>query len=275
MGVMHQLPEIVRTSYLPLLHIAKDYQPQAIYVECVPPEDEKSWEVICEKATGEMFDFWQIHNDLQAVGQSLPTKFDKNDYGRAVGFFQHKGDYANTIYYLYKINGTPKRAMGDEFYDLSLPLAVEMGIDSIRSFDCRIFDKDYYAAIKRATSEWSSNGNGEVYAKLFRKDYNASVLPAMFGNYGRYSNSRKALQRAHDINAFGFAVTRTQAVQDVEHFWKLRNEAMAGNIGRQIEQNSALRSIVFVGCGHVVGICRELKEKYPTLTVKMIDDLKN
>lgn len=270
-GVMHQLPEIVRTSYLPLLQIAKDYAPQEIYVECVPPSDRKSWDIIAEKIGGEMSDFWTIHNNLQQVGAGMPIAFDPKDLGRAVGYFQHKGDYANTIYYLYKINGTPKRALGDEFYDLSLPLAAAMGIDSLRSFDCRIYDKQYYAAIARATANWSQNGNAAAYNKLFKKDYNESVLPAMFGTYGRHSNSAKALQRAHDLNSFGFAVTGDEAVCEVNLIWAKRNEAMAQKIGEQVEASSATRSIVFVGCGHVVGINRALKKMFGQIVVKTID----
>lgn len=272
-GTNHSLPEVVRTSYGSLLRIAKKYKPQAIYVESIPASDTRSWDLVSEKE-GEMADFWQTHLTAKQLRSALSASFNPADFGRAIGYFQYIGDYANAAYYHYRISGASKRALGNEFDDLVFPLAVALGVDSLCSFDIRTLNKPYQQAVARATAEWASNGNAEAYTLLFEKDYKRSILPAMFGTFGRQANTDAALERAHSLSSFGFAVARTEAVDDVAAAWGRRNEVMASRIGKQIESGAALRSVVFVGCQHVVGIAAALEANFPSILVKTVDRLK-
>lgn len=47
---------------------------------------------------------------------------------------------------------------------------------------------------------------------------------------------------------------------------------MAKNIATQVIENNHTRNIVIVGASHVVGLEKELKEKYPNLKVKLMND---
>ena len=127
----------------------------------------------------------------------------------------------------------------------------------------------YHKAWKKCAREGKSNGNNAANQKLYKKDYNSAVIPAIFRGLGKHTNKRKSVNRLHTMSSFNYVVQDTEGCQEGRRFWKERNERMADNIAAQIIKSNNERNIVIVGAAHIVGLEKALKDKYPNLKVKL------
>ena len=130
-------------------------------------------------------------------------------------------------------------------------------------------NKEYHAAWNKCGKEGKSNGNNTVVSKLNKKSYNSAMLPAILRGLGKHTNKRKSIERLHTMSSFSYVLEDTPGCKEGRQYWNERNERMAKNIATQILATNNERNIVIVGAAHIVGLEKELKEKYPNLKVKL------
>lgn len=271
-GTINDTPEIARGSYLSLYKIALDFAPTAIYVQYVDPSDEVSWQRIVERG-GPMADFWNSSLLMRSNSAECPVELTIDNALTAITYFEYHGQYVNAAYYDYLLFKRPKKAVGNELVDVAFRVAAQLGIQRLESIDYRGDQNAYNLALSEAISQWSTDGNGEAYARLFRSDYMASIAPAMFGNYARHANSSKALRRAHLMNSFEFAPVKSPSVIAIGELWQHHNNQIAINIGTKATEGSSERIVVLLNCTHIWGVYLALREQFPDLKISTIENL--
>lgn len=284
MGTMHTVPKIVKKSYKPMLRYAKKYDPQAIYVESPMANDNDSWEYLKKGWSKGYQRFYQLSDSLQKSFDFNTEKFnaiiDKNhsemtqeELGYLINSFIYKRDNGNYEYYSYikkyGIKGS-KKPTRHEDGDLTYKLALKQGHKLVFNMDDQRTNGEYHSAWNKCVNEGRNNGNNTANSKLYKKDYNSAIIPAVFRGLGRHTNKRKSINRLHTMSSFSYVLEDTEGCQEGRRYWNERNSRMADNIAQQIMQSDNERNIVIVGAAHIAGLEKELKEKYPNLKVKLI-----
>ena len=284
-GTMHTIPKIVKNNYKPLLKIAIKYNPEAIYVERPRARDSISWEYLKDGWSQSYKQFYKLSDSLNNNFQYRASKLNQllekemvnltgSELDYLIKSFGYLRDYANYALYTYlKKYGVAgsRKPTRNENGDLTAKLAIELGIKKLKSMDDQQTNKAYHEAWKRCAKEGRKNGDNDIKKKLYKQDYNRAIVPALFRRLGRYTNKQKSLERLHKLSSFTYVTNHTKSCSLAEKYWKERNERMANNIGDQIMNGTKKRNIVIVGASHIVGIHHELKENYPGLNVKLIN----
>lgn len=285
-GASHTVPKIVKHSYGPVLKMAKKYDPQAIYVENPRPEDNESWEYLKDGWSNYYKKFYFLSDSLQKstykfnqerFTRLMNKKFEElsqTDLNTLINDFGYKRDISNHGFYIsIKRHGLegPNEPTRNEFGDVTYKLAIAQGIRKIRPMDDQRTNGQYHTAWQQCSQEGIDNGNNEINQKLYKKLYNASILPGILGRLGFHVNKRKSLQNLHNMSSFGYAKIKTPGCIDGERYWTERNERMANNIASQVLASDNTRNIVIVGAAHVIGLEKILKENYPMLKITLVD----
>ncbi|MDN3596090.1 DUF5694 domain-containing protein [Zunongwangia endophytica] len=286
-GTMHKVPKIVRHSYKPLLKRAVKYQPEAIYVETPHPNDSISWEYLKDGWSNSYKEFYSLSDSLQKHYNFDQYRFQqllKKDFNALtpknlqsiITSFAYLRDYANYDFYSYiqqyGIKGSSKPTRHEDG-DLTAKLALQLNIKKLQSMDDQQTNKEYHQAWQNCAKDGGENGDNEINRKLNKKHYNKAIVPALFGRLGFYVNKRKSLKRLDQLASFSYVKNQTESCLEGLNFWNRRNHNMAQNIGSQIVENSATRSVVIVGAAHIYRIEKELKANFPEITVLLLNDL--
>ena len=187
-----------------------------------------------------------------------------------INTFAHQRDNANHEFYNYiKKHGVigSNKPTGHEDGDLTFKLALSKNIKRLKSMDDQQTNGQYHEAWFKCSKEGVSNGNNAIVSTLNKKAYNSSMLPAVFRGLGNHTNKRKSLERLHKMSSFTYAKVKTEGCTEGDRYWNERNSRMAKNIAEQVLASDAERNIVIVGASHVIGLEKELKEKYPDLKI--------
>ena len=283
MGTMHTVPKIVKKSYQPMLRYAKKYNPQAIYVESPMADDSQSWEYLKAGWSKGYQKFFKMSDSLQQSFDFDTAKFDQilsknhsqmtqDDLSYLINSFIYKRDNGNYEYYSYirkhGLEGATKPTRHEDG-DLTYKLALKQGHKLVFNMDDQRTNGEYHDAWRKCVKEGKSNGNNLANNKLYKKDYNSAVIPAVFRALGRHTNKRKSVNRLHTMSSFSYVLEDTPGCQEGRRYWNERNSRMADNIAQQIMQSNNERNIVIVGAAHIVGLEEALKAKYPNLKVKL------
>lgn len=285
-GTMHTVPKIVKKSYKPLLRRAIKYKPDAIYVESPRPNDDKSWEYLKNGWSDNYVKFYSLSDSLKKNfdydHKKLNTLLKKNfhelsndDLELIINSFGYLRDNANYEFYRYLkkygVNGSEKPTRHEDG-DLTAKLAIELNIKKLKSMDDQQTNQQYHDAWEQCAKDGRINGDNEINKKLNKKDYTSAIIPALFGALGMHVNKRKSLMRLHKSASFTYVKTKTSYCLLGERYWNERNERMAKNIGDQIISNSELKSVVIVGASHIIGLEKMLKQNYPQIKVKLLNE---
>ena len=283
MGTMHTVPKIVKNSYKPMLRYAAKYNPQAIYVENPMANDDKSWEYLKDGWSRGYKAFYYLSDSLKKSFDFNEQKFNtilakkhaemtNDDLTYLINSFGYKRDIGNHSLYSYiqkhGVKGS-KKPTRHENGDLTAKLALKLGHKMVYNMDDQRTNGEYHTAWNKCAKEGVKNGNNAANQKLVKKDYNSAVFPAIFRGLGRHTNTRKSIERLHNMASFKYIVEDTPGCKEGRKYFNQRDHRMAKNIATQILASNNERNIVIVGAAHVVGLERELKENYPNLKVKL------
>lgn len=285
-GTMHTVPKIVKHSYKPMLRRAKKYNPTSIYVESPRGSDTLSWEYLKNGWSKGYQAFYRLSDSIRQVftpdtekfNQILAKPFDQmssNDFDFMISTFLYERDNANHEFYSYiKKHGHKgsKKPTRHEDGDLTFKLALALNQKLLKSMDDQQTNGLYHDAWDKCAIEGGSNGNNAISQKLYKKDYNSAVLPAIFRGLGKHTNKRKSLERLHKMSSFTYVKVKTKGCSEGERYWNERNFRMAKNIAEQVRASDSKRNIVIVGAAHVIGLEKALKDHYPDIKVVLADE---
>jgi len=278
-GTMHEVPNIVKHAYKPLLKIAKEYQPDAIYVERQRPNDslslinyESSYFIPLSDSIAKTFTDDAIrYKKLQKT--SLKNMI-KEDFIFLSNHYAVQRDKANYLFYRYLIKygiAGSRKPLRNENFDLTAPLAITMDINYIYSMDHQHETQAYTKFSGDCVQDSKKDGQIKLLTKHNKRDYRKHILPGLFGNLGIYSNRIETIKRYEVSNRFTFRETPCESCEAAKEIWDRRNKGMAYNIGSQVLENNQTKAIVIVGAGHVLGIKSELEKQFPNIKVRIID----
>ena len=276
-GTMHTVPTIVKNCYKPLLNIAVKYEPEAVYVEDIHPNDTLSMHShtpeFLEKSDSLNQEYQIDEKDFIEIKDKSLADLTQNDFRLLSQAYLLKRDRANYLYYkylsLYGIGGAEK-ALRNENDDLTFKLAAQMGITYLFPIDDHQSDKEYYQAWDNAIREAEKNGDIKILKKLIKVNKRGQVAASLLGKLGKYTNSQKVLNRYDLTNSFRF-VHHSNAYSDlVEEYWEQRNQRMAQNIAAFIMTNPYKKNVLIVGAGHVISLSNALKTICPSLKVILL-----
>ncbi|WP_435414939.1 hypothetical protein [Polaribacter aestuariivivens] len=284
-GSMHTVPKIVKKSYKPMLKFAKKYNPEAIYVESPMANDTKSWEYLQNGWSKNYQKFYQLSDSLKTSFDFDESKFNnlsKKDFNTltkdevkylitASAYKRDNGNYELYQYLLkYGLDGA-KKPTRHEDGDLTYKLALSKNLRVI-NMDDQQTNKEFHTAWNKCIKEGRENGNNTANTKLYKKNYNSSILPAIFRHLGKHTNKRKSLNQLHEMASFRYVVNDTEGCKEGRKYWDERNMRMANNIANQVLSSNKIRNIVIVGASHVIGLEKELKQNYPNLKVILMNE---
>jgi len=277
LGTMHAVPPIVKHSYKPLLKIAKKYRPEAVYMERIMPEDTLSQKVYS-------LSFMRLSDSLKTIfhpeekriaelrNKSL-NSYSAEDYDYMAKWFAIHRDNANYRYYnyllKYGLKGS-KKSLRNEDEDLTYKLAGYLNMPAVFSMDDQQTNPQYYKAWNGCMKEGRTNGDNDLNKKLNKKNDNGNIIPAVLGRLGKHTNKPSTLKRFHLLNSFRYVQNPCDACSMATKYWDERNTRMATNIGEQVRRSTAVRSIVIVGAGHLIGLKEVLQARYPDMVVKLL-----
>ena len=273
-GTMHTVPTIVKNCYKPLLNYAVKYGPEAIYVECIHPNDTLSINVHTPKFSEKSVSLKEVYqideNYFIKIKEKRLADLTENDFNYLSQAYLLKKDRANYLYYkylsLYGFGGA-KKPLRNEHDDLTFKLAAQMGITYLFPIDDHQSDKEYYKAWDNAIKESEKNGDIKILKNLIKKIKRGQVTASLQGKLGKYTNSSKVLNSYYLTNSFRF-VNHSNAYYDlVEEYWEQRNQRMAQNIATYIMTNPYKKNVLIVGAGHVISLSNALKTICPSLKV--------
>lgn len=286
MGTMHVVPKIVKKSYKPMLRRAKKYNPQAIYVESPMANDSISWNYLKKGWSKGYKRFYKLSDSLQKSFDFNQNKFERilkkkhsemnqEDLNYLVKSFLYKRDNGNYEYYSYiRKHGMKgaKKPTRHEDGDLTYKLALAQGHKLVYNMDDQQTNSEYHTAWSKCSKEGVSNGNNVMISKLNKKAYSSAKIPAIFRGLGKHTNKRESLKRLHTMSSFGYVLENTNGCKEGRKYWNERNQRMAKNIATQVLASNNDRNVVIVGASHVIGLEKELKEKYPNLKITLLND---
>lgn len=276
-GTMHQVPKIVGRSYRPLLKRAIAYDPQAIYVESPPAWDTLSLENTYPGFVAKMDSLRDtLVLDRAQVKRALCrplNQMTREDFKLLNHYFLTHLDRANAAYYRYLyeygLAGSP-RPTREEDGDLTAKLAIHLGLKSLRSMDNQWYRDEYHRAWAACSQADRQDGEIVHLKKLIKGLGRSQVFAALGRRLGLYTNSEKTTTQYHIINSFRYRETACAPCTEGMELWDARNLQMAHNIGRQVNANPEVRSVVIVGAGHVVGLEEALQREYPEIRVRLL-----
>lgn len=283
-GTMHTIPKIVKHNYKPMLKKAYKYKPEAIYVESPMPDDSISWSYLKNGWSRGYQRFYKLSDSLKNTFDFDVSKFEsilqkdhadmtQSDLSYLITSFAYKRDNGNYEFYSYikkyGVKGA-RRPTRHEDGDLTYKLALKLGLKQVVNMDDQRTNKEYHEGWQNCINEGRSNGNNEIINRLNKKDYNRSILPALFRRLGKHANKRKNLNLIHKLNSFRCVKMDTPGCVDARQYWDERNKRMADNIATQVIASGKKRNIVIVGAGHIIGLEEELKNNYPELQVRLM-----
>lgn len=284
-GTMHTVPKIVKKSYKPMLRFAKKYNPEAIYVESPMANDTISWNYLKEGWSKNYQKFYKLADSLQTSFNFNQSKFealsnknlkdlntDEIDY--LINCYSYKRDNGNFELYSYLkkhgIKGS-KKPTRHEDGDLTYKLALDKNLRVI-NMDDQQTNKEYHNGWSKCSKEGRKNGNNTANSKLYKKNYNSSMLPAIFRRLGKHTNKRKSLNQLHNMASFSYVLEDTKGCTEGRKYWNERNMRMVQNIGTQVLKSGKTKNLVIVGASHVIGLEKELKANYPNLKVILMNE---
>lgn len=285
-GTMHTVPKIVKNSYKPMLKFAKKYKPQAIYVESPMANDTISWEYLKNGWSKGYQNFYHLADSLQKNFNFNEAKFNTirhkhfatmndADLDYLIKSFAYQRDNGNNEMYTYikkyGVKGS-KKPTRHEDGDLSFKLALAMNNKKVINIDDQQTNKEYHLAWSKCRKEGTKNGNNAANSKLYKKNYNSAILPAIFGNLGKHTNKRKSLQQLHDMASFSYVIKDTDGCKEGRKYFDERNMRIAKNIANKVIASNKIRNIVIIGAAHVIGLEKELKTNYPNLKVTLMNE---
>ena len=284
-GTMHTVPKIVKNSYKPMLRFAKKYNPEAIYVESPMANDTISWEYLKTGWSKGYQRFYKKSDSIKKVFNFNQNKFKTLERKKYNDLSQNEIDYLVKSYlynrdngnyelftYLkrYGINGA-KKPTRHEDGDLTYKLALYQNLKVI-NMDDQQTNREYHTAWRKCSKEGRANGNNTANSKLYQKNYNSAILPAIFRGLGKHTNKPKSLQQLHDMASFSYVLEDTEGCKEGRKYFDQRNMRITKNIATQVIQSNKQRNIVLIGAAHVVGLQKEFKEKYPNLKVILMNE---
>ena len=285
-GTMHTVPKIVKHSYKPMLKLAKKYNPEAIYVESPMANDSISWEYLKKGWSKGYRKFYKLSDSLQKNFNFNQLKFDAiikksfikmntSDLDYLVTSFAYKRDNGNYGFYKYikkyGIKGS-KKPLRHEDEDLSYKLALSKNQKMIHNIDDQQTNKEYHNAWSKCSKEGRKNGNNKANSKLYKKNYNSAIIPAIFRRLGKHTNKPKSLQQLNDMASFSYVIKDTEGCKEGRKYFNQRNMRITKNIANKVTKLGKQRNIVIIGAAHVVGLQKEFKENYPNLKVILMNE---
>ena len=278
-GTMHEVPSIVSHSYRPLLKYAKNYQPEAIYTEDIPPKDTLSLMNFTPKFLSIADSLLRTETiDEEHFGdlkKKRLSELSSDDYAFLAKTYLMKRDRANYSYYNYLkeygIAGS-KKPLRNENGDLIIPLAIAMGISELIPVDDHQKEKEYQRAWNKSMKFIGETGDDAVLSQLYKRDSRKRVWPALWGKLGKYTNKLETLHRYYLINSCRYVGRQNESTDAVRELWDGRNRRIAENLAAQIKVNPFRRNILIIGAGHVISVKEMLKQIYPELQVKLMCD---
>lgn len=278
-GTMHTVPKLVKKSYQPLLEYSKEYNPEAIYVEYVMPNDTVSIIYDTPEFVAKSDSVKRVFNVDTARFEKLMVTdlnhFTQEDFEFMANTYLVKRDNSNYTYFMYisnyGINGSLK-PLRHENGDLTAKLAIGLNLKYLHSMDDQQTNEAYHTAWKQCNSDGVDNGDNEINQDLGKQQYKSALLPALTGRFGKHTNKMESLNRLHLLSSFRYVKYPTTACYNATKYWDERNYRMAVNIAKQVKQESNKKNIVIVGAAHVVGLKEALNEYYPELKVKLMHD---
>ncbi|MDD7914015.1 DUF5694 domain-containing protein [Polaribacter ponticola] len=285
-GTMHTVPKIVKNSYKPMLRFAKNYKPEAIFVEAPMAKDSISWEYLKNGWSKGYQNFYKKSSSLQNSFNFNESKFNRiinkhfkdmndEDLKYLIKSFIYKRDNGNFELYSYlKKHGIKgaKKATRHEDGDLTYKLALFMNHKRVINIDDQQTNKEYHNAWDKCRKEGTKNGNNLANSKLYKKNYNGAIFPAIFRGLGKHTNKRKSLQQLHDMASFSYVVKKTKGCNDGKKYFDERNMRITKNIAQHIVNSKKHRNVVIIGAAHVIGLEKEFKENYPSLKVILMNE---
>lgn len=284
-GTMHEVPKIVKKSYKPMLRFAKKYNPEKIFVESPMANDSVSWNYLKNGWSKSYQKFYQLSDSLQKNFNFDTEKFDKISNKRcsrltkkeieylinSYGYKRDNGNYGFMKYlHNYGIKGA-KKATRNEDGDVTYKLALHQNL-KVTNMDDQQTNKAYHTAWGKCGKEGTKNGNNAANSAMYKKNYNSSILPALFRGLAKHTNKRKSLNQLHTMASFSYVLEDTEGCKEGRKYWNERNMRMAKNIASQVLEGGTTRNIVLVGASHVIGLEKELKENYPNLKVILMNE---
>ena len=278
-GTMHEVPSIVSRSYRPLLKYAKYYKPEAIYTEDIRPDDTLSLKNFTPKFQSIADSLFQVEGIDEERFLELKKKrlseLNLDDYSFLAQTYLKKRDRANYSYYNYlKTYGMAgsKKALRNENGDLTIPLAIAIGITELIPVDDHKAEKEYQRAWNKSLKAIRGTDDDIVLTKLFKRDRHKRVWPALCGKLGKYTNKPETLNRYYLINSCRYVSNQNESTDAVRQLWDGRNRRIAENLAEQIKMRPCSRNILIIGAGHVISVKEMLKQIYPELQVKLMYD---
>lgn len=285
-GTMHTVPKIVKNSYKPMLKFAKNYKPEAIYVEAPMANDSISWEYLKNGWSKGYQKFYKLSDSLQKTFNYNESKFNtiihkktKNmnddDLNYLIKSFIYKRDNGNFELYSYiKKHGIKgaKKPTRHEDGDLTYKLALSMDHKKVINIDDQQTNKEYHTAWSKCGKEGIKNGNNAANSKLYKKNYNNAILPAIFRGLGKHTNKRKSLQQLHDMASFSYVIKDTEGCKEGRKYFDERNMRITQNIANEVIKSKKVRNIVIIGAAHVIGLEKEFKKNYPNFKIILMNE---
>ena len=284
-GTMHTVPKIVKHSYKPMLRFAKKYNPEAIYVESPMPNDSISWNYLKNGWSKNYKEFYKMSEEMKSNFQFDANKFETLSTKNFEALTSKEIDYLIKSYIYKRDNGNyelmtyiknyglqgAKKPTRHEDGDLTYKLAIHQNL-KVTNMDDQQTNGIYHKAWNKCAREGSENGNNAANSKLYKKDYNSAILPAVFRKLGKHTNNRKSLNRLHTMSSFSYVIEDTEGCKEGRKYWNERNMRMANNIANQIENSDKYKNLVVVGAAHVIGLEKELKTRFPNLKVILMNE---
>jgi hypothetical protein len=178
-----------------------------------------------------------------------------------------------------------------EYHTIIFPLLHELGQEQIFGMDCQQYDGPWNTASSQAYTQYVA----------LQKDFKVDSTTEQAGTYRRIDGAKKAYfahlntvstdaeayrlmnmpvyeQLDANLNFYGGTALYgapgfpTQAVQDMNVQWKLRNQGMCENVVRQARKQGAKRVVVAVGASHGQAM-REILAQMPQVRVRTYNDL--
>lgn len=284
-GTMHTVPKIVKNSYKPMLRFAKKYNPEAIYVESPMANDSISWNYLKDGWSKNYKSFYAKSEEMKTNFQIDLKKFKElesknmsdlssSEINYLINSYMYNRDNGNyeLMSYIkkYGLKGATKPTRHEDG-DLTYKLAIHQDL-KVKNMDDQQTNGIYHSAWNKCAREGSKNGNNAANSKLYKKDYNSAIFPAIFRRLGKHTNNRKSLNRLHKMSSFNYVLQDTEGCKEGRKYWNERNKRMAANIVNQIAESNNTRNLVVVGAAHVIGLEEELKRKNPNLKVILMNE---
>lgn len=178
-----------------------------------------------------------------------------------------------------------------EYHTIIFPLLHELGQEQIFAMDCQRYDEPWntasgqaytqYVALQKAFKVDSTTAQATTYRRIdgAKTAYFAHLNTASTDadayrllNTPAYEKLDAALNFYGGEALYGAPGFPTQAVQDMQVQWQLRNQGMCENVVRQAREQGARRVLVVVGASHGQ-IMRTILAQMPQVRVRTFNDL--